>query len=109
MRKAFAVAAACTVLALIPTPALAWGTAAHRYIMRRAIDLLPPEIRPFFIANADEIVVRVTDPDLWRTVGWDDDPNHFVDFGAPELRRVSVHRAAARGTAPRSRSSAPPR
>ncbi|HEY2907137.1 MAG TPA: hypothetical protein VGJ29_14640 [Vicinamibacterales bacterium] len=85
MRKAFAVAAAGLVLALVPTPALAWGTAAHRFIMRRAIEMLPPEIKPFFVANADELVMRVTDPDLWRTVGWDDDSNHFVNFGASEL------------------------
>jgi len=30
-------------------------------------------------------VIRAVDPDLWRNVGWDDDPNHFVDFGMPEL------------------------
>ena len=47
-------------------------------------------------AHRDEVVVRVNDPDLWRNVGWEDDPNHFVDFGVPELRPVSVHRAAAR-------------
>jgi hypothetical protein len=79
------VVAACAMLALVPTPAFAWGAAAHRYIMRRAIDLLPPEIKPFFVANADEIVVRVTDPDTWRIVGWEDDPNHFLNFGAPEF------------------------
>ena len=27
----------------------------------------------------------VVDPDLWRNVGWEEDPNHFVDFGVPEL------------------------
>jgi hypothetical protein len=85
MRKAFTIAAACAALTLVPASAFAWGAAAHRYIMRRAIDLLPPEIKPFFVANQDEILVRVTDPDLWRVVGWDDDPNHFVDFGAPEF------------------------
>ena len=25
-----------------------------------------------------------TDPDLWRIVGWEDDPNHFVNFGVTE-------------------------
>jgi len=53
--------------------------------MRRSIDLLPPAIKPFFVEHRDEIVFRVTDPDLWRNVGWEDDPNHFVNFGAPEL------------------------
>lgn len=85
MRKTLSVAAACVVLCLVPASSFAWGTIAHRLIMRRAIDLLPPEIKPFFLAHIDEIVLRVTDPDLWRVVGWEDDPNHFVNFGAPEF------------------------
>ena len=52
--------------------------------MGRAIDLLPPELKPFFEAHRDELVVRVLDPDLWRTVGWAEDPNHFLDFGVKE-------------------------
>lgn len=73
------------VAVLLPSPAFAWGFAGHRYIMRRAIDLLPAGIKPFFVAHRDEIVVRVIDPDLWRNVGWEDDPNHFVNFGAAEF------------------------
>jgi hypothetical protein len=73
------------VVSLLPSTALAWGSNAHRGIMRRAIDILPPEIKPFFVAHRDEIVYRSIDPDVWRTVGWDEDPNHFVNFGAPEL------------------------
>lgn len=65
-------------------PASAWGFAGHRLIMQRAIELLPPELKPFFERHRDEILVRVTDPDTWRTVGWKDDPNHFLDFGVPE-------------------------
>ncbi len=72
-------------IALQPSPASAWGFAAHRYIMRRAIDILPAELKPFFVQHRDEVVIRVVDPDLWRNVGWEDDPNHFVNFGAPEL------------------------
>src|SRR5260221_7754069 len=77
---------ACAVLLLlsIPAPSYAWGRAAHRYIMGRALDLLPPELKPFFDAHRNEMVVRVIDPDLWRTAGWDELPNHFVDFGADE-------------------------
>jgi len=63
---------------------MAWGAAAHRFIMRRSIDLLPADLKPFFTEHADELVLRVNDPDLWRTAGWPDDPNHFVDFGVPE-------------------------
>jgi hypothetical protein len=73
------------IVAAAPSPALAWGAAAHRYIMRRAMDLLPPEMRPFFIDHRDELVMRVNDPDLWRVDGFDDDTNHFMNFGMPEL------------------------
>jgi hypothetical protein len=85
MRKAPLVAAALLVASLVPTSASAWGFTAHRYIMSRAIDLLPPDLKPFFEQHRDEIVIRVVDPDLWRNVGWEDDPNHFINFGAKEL------------------------
>ena len=70
---------------LAPGPASAWGVAAHRYIMGRAIDLLPPKLKPFFERNRAELVVRVLDPDTWRNAGWEEDPNHFVNFGAAEF------------------------
>jgi len=73
------------LLIIVPTPASAWGVAAHRYIMGRAIDLLPADIKPFFDHYRDELVLRVNDPDTWRVAGWDDGPNHFVDFGRPDL------------------------
>lgn len=72
------------LLALLPAPAFAWGVVGHRLIMRRAIDLLPPELKPFFVAHRDEMVVRVIDPDLWRAAGWPENPNHFLDFGVSE-------------------------
>jgi hypothetical protein len=52
--------------------------------MRRAIDLLPPALKPFFVQYREEIVLRVLDPDLWRSVGWAEGPNHFIDFGVRE-------------------------
>jgi hypothetical protein len=84
MRRTLLVAALIAVFVLSPGSAFAWGFAGHRLIMRRAIELLPPELKPFFEKYQDEVVVRVVDPDTWRNVGWDDDPNHFVDFGARE-------------------------
>jgi len=85
MRKACIVAAIVLLASLASRPASAWGFAGHRLIMSRALDLLPAELKPFFTRYRDEIVMRSIDPDLWRNVGWDDDPNHFVDFGAREL------------------------
>jgi hypothetical protein len=73
------------VMTLVPAPAFAWGVAAHRYIMGRAIDLLPAGLKPFFNQYRDELVLRVNDPDTWRVVGWDEGPNHFLDFGRPDL------------------------
>lgn len=70
---------------LTPSSASAWGFAGHQFIMRRAIDLLPAEIKPFFEHYRTEMTLRVIDPDLWRNVGWEDDPNHFLDFGVPEF------------------------
>src|SRR6185436_1457588 len=85
MRKALFVATLVVVSSLVPASAFAWGFTGHRLIMRRAIDLLPAELKPFFAEHREEIVVRAIDPDLWRNVGWEDDPNHFLDFGAREL------------------------
>jgi hypothetical protein len=77
-------AVAAALIVAIAAPASAWGLDAHAFITRRAIDLLPPELKPFYDAHRDEVALRATDPDLWRTVGWDEDQNHFVDFGVKE-------------------------
>src|SRR5689334_19350938 len=85
MRNIVSILAAIILCVTVPSPAFAWGTAAHRFIMGRAIDALPAEIKPFFEHFRGELVVRVVDPDVWRTAGWEDEPSHFLDFGAPEF------------------------
>src|SRR5262245_7941270 len=85
MRKTSVVAVAALIALAAPQPAAAWGSSAHRHIMARAIDLLPVELKPFFHQHQDELVMRVVDPDLFRVLGWEEDPNHFVNFGAKEL------------------------
>jgi hypothetical protein len=68
-----------------PAPAQAWGSAAHHYIMERAIDLLPPAIKPLFERYRAMVVERIIDPDTWRTAGFEvEDPNHFLDIDVPE-------------------------
>jgi hypothetical protein len=82
MRRLLLFAAALTVLAA-PPPAEAWGFEAHKYILARAIPLLPPEIRPFFEKFQASIVEHSIDPDLWRTAGWEaEPPRHFMDMDA---------------------------
>src|SRR5215210_1628443 len=85
MRNASVVAALAVAAALVPVDALAWGTEAHRYIMSRAIDLLPAELKPLVEHYRPELVVRTVDPDTWRLMGWEDDPNHFMNLGLEEL------------------------
>jgi hypothetical protein len=68
---------------MAPSTASAWGFEAHRFIVSRAIDMLPPQLLPFFEANRAFIVERAIDPDLWRNVGFTEEPpNHFLDFDA---------------------------
>ena len=84
LRRLSAALAVALMTLLLPSPVFAWSWAGHRFIMRRAIDLLPPEIKPFFVERREEIVYRAIDPDLWRDAGFDEDPNHFVNFGVAE-------------------------
>jgi hypothetical protein len=85
MRNTIIAIGAFAIALAAPTPAAAWGTAAHRYIMARAIERLPAELKPFFEHYRDELVVRVIDPDTWRNAGWEEDHNHFLDFGVKDF------------------------
>jgi hypothetical protein len=77
------VASLVLIVAFAPARVDAWGFEAHKYIMARAISLLPREIRPFFEAQRAFVVERAIDPDLWRTAGWEEEnPRHFVDMDA---------------------------
>lgn len=84
MRKALPVALFALVLsAARPVPIGAWGFNGHRFITDRAIELLPPEIRPFFQAFRTTIVEHSIDPDTYRTMGFlDEPPRHFIDMDA---------------------------
>ena len=65
----------------LPLPASAWGFGAHKFIADRMIALLPAELRPLFEKRREFIIERSIDPDMWRNVGWDEEPpNHFLDL-----------------------------
>ncbi len=75
--------AVVTAVLLVPSTASAWGFEAHKFIVSRAIDILPEPLRPFFEANRPLVVERAIDPDLWRNAGFTEEPpNHFLDFDA---------------------------
>jgi hypothetical protein len=75
------VAITLVILLSLPAPGAAWGFAAHKFIADRMIELLPPELKPLFEARRAFIVEHAIDPDLWRNVGWEEEPpNHFLDI-----------------------------
>jgi hypothetical protein len=77
----FAAVLLIALIAALPSSAAAWGFEAHKLIADRMIALLPPELKPLFEKRRDFIVERTIDPDLWRNVGWEEEPpNHFLDF-----------------------------
>lgn len=81
MGKAIPWLALLALVAASPVRVVAWGFPAHRHVADRMIALLPPELRPLYEARRAFIVERSVDPDLWRNVGWDDEPpNHFLDL-----------------------------
>ena len=70
-----------SLLLVVPAPAAAWGFEAHRFVMERAIALLPDAVRPLFEKHRQMAVERAIDPDTWRTAGFEDEPpNHFLDI-----------------------------
>ena len=79
------IVAACVVLLGSQAGVSAWGMDVHRMITRRAIDGLPPEMKPFYAAKADFISEHVVEPDLWIVAGLsgklgNEAPNHFLDY-----------------------------
>lgn len=71
------------LVVLIPRRAEAWGFDAHKFIADQAIALLPPELRTFFHQRRVMFVEHAIDPDLWRNVGFSDEPpRHFLDIDA---------------------------
>jgi hypothetical protein len=92
VRAALPLALAALLGLAAPAPAPAWGFDVHRLLTNRAIDRLPPSIRPFFERRRAFIVEHSIDPDLWRTAGWDEEPpRHFIDldeYGQPPFREL---------------------
>ena len=84
MRQGLSVALVALALwTMRPVSVVAWGFNAHKFITDRAIDLLPPELRPFFQKFRTTIVEHSIDPDTYRTMGFaDEPPRHFLDMDA---------------------------
>jgi hypothetical protein len=72
------------LLSVLPrTNVAAWGFRGHKFITDKAIDQLPPELRPFFQKFRTTVVEHSIDPDTYRTMGWTEEPpRHFLDMDA---------------------------
>lgn len=78
-RILFAFGLVCVVAT--PAPLHAWGYDAHKFIVDRAISLLPDEVRPLFDANRAVVVEHSIDPDLWRdSFAAIEESHHYLDF-----------------------------
>ncbi len=79
-----AAAGAAGVIAVIsvfflPQPVHAWGAGAERLVATKAVDTLPPDIRPFFDANREFLSRHVTDPlDMLARTPQTERRNHFI-------------------------------
>jgi hypothetical protein len=85
--RSIAAALAAALVVLAPVSLDGWGLDVHRFITGRALDGLPPDVKPFFALQRDFIAEHSVDPDMWRIVGLkgdrgDEDPNHFLDIDA---------------------------
>ena len=80
------IAALCgLVLLSMPVSIRAWGMDIHRLLTRRALEGLPPELKPFFAVQRDFVSEHAADPDLWRVMALkgelgEEDPNHYLDL-----------------------------
>jgi len=81
----------------LTSPAYTWGFEAHKFIADRMIALLPAELKPLFEKRRAFIVERAIDPDLWRNVGWEEEP--------PITSSISISKGTARIRSPGYRAS----
>ena len=61
-RRILRASALGAALLLLPATLPAWGPNAHRLVINKAIDTLPPELRSWFEANRPYLSQHVTDP-----------------------------------------------
>ena len=79
IRDALVPLAVFLVVALfLPARAFSWGANAERLIANKAVDTLPPELRPFFEANRDFITRHSADAVEALAHSPSERPNHFL-------------------------------
>ncbi len=62
--------------------ALGWGMTGHEIAVRRAVGILPDEMKPFFVANRENITLFADEPDALSRVDSSEGANHYLDLDA---------------------------
>ena len=68
------------IFMLPPRESRAWGNNAQRFIVNRAVDTLPYEIRQYFEANRSYLVQHVNDPMNQLDTHPNERQNHFIEL-----------------------------
>jgi hypothetical protein len=66
------------IASLAPRDTIAWGGNAQRIVLGKAIDTLPPDLRPFFDDNRSYLALHVTDPLDAEAKTPTEKHNHFI-------------------------------
>ena len=81
LKKFLTVLCVAIVTLLSVNQIFGWGFWAHKEINKRAIELLPPAMKKFFLAHAEYITEHAIDPDIRRSKGDSLEPYyHFLDI-----------------------------
>jgi hypothetical protein len=78
--------------------AFAWGDDTHKAVTRGALTVLPAEMRPFFLANAEFLAAHSLDPDYIPNRTLAQRAEHFLDlddYGTPPFAELPRDRAEA--------------
>jgi hypothetical protein len=70
--------AVALVVVLTPRDTIAWGANAQRIIVGKAVDTLPPDLRPFFDDNRSYLALHVADPLDAEAKTPAEKHNHFI-------------------------------
>lgn len=78
LRLCVCLAASIVLITLFLPSSFGWGENVERLVTNKAVDTLPEDMRPFFEANRNFLVQRVTDPDEAVSRGQGERRNEFI-------------------------------
>ena len=80
MKRFLRILVALLLIVSLPEPAYGWGYTGHKVINDAAVDVMPPEVKGFFVANRPYLVEHSVDPDLAAKDNVVEARNHYIDL-----------------------------